>query len=137
MNISERQLQEASERFVTWLEGQVMSAARGDGLTSLETEPRGTFWLGRLAPEDQVRNNPLGTRAEKLDPCAISLRVRPETEGPWSFTVKVRAVAWLKAGSNDWRKSEPLEASIPVTLGPEARTGEYGGKEIKSALVRL
>src|SRR6476646_4990816 len=106
MNISERQLQEASERFVTWLEGQVMSAARGDGLTSLETEPRGTFWLGRLAPEDYVKNNPLGTRAEKLDPCAISLRVKPTVRAPWVFKVKVHLVAWVKVEANQWRKTD-------------------------------
>jgi hypothetical protein len=135
--LSEDELQDASEQFVSWLERQVMSAGRGDGLDRLETEPRGTFWLGRLAPEDYVRNNPLGSRAEKLDPCAISLRVRPAAPGPWSCTVHVRLVAWLKAGANDWRKSDPVTVAVVVNVQAGSTGGEYGGREIKNALASV
>lgn len=94
----------ASAAFVSWLHARVMSAGRGDGLTSLDRDPGGSFWLGRLAPEITVQNSVLGKRGERLDPCAVGLRVRPAASGPWIFTVDVGFVTWTRNAASDWSR---------------------------------
>lgn len=103
---------EACELFVSWLDRQVTLEGRGDGLERLDVDPASTFWLGRLASEDEVLASQLGDRAERLDPCAIGMRVRPSGSGPWTFTVCVEARAWVK---------DPRRVSHPK--GPWSRTG--------------
>ena len=49
----------ACERFVRWLDQRVIAAGRGDEMDRLDVEPASTFWLGRLASEEEVRQNPL------------------------------------------------------------------------------
>src|SRR5437879_3002645 len=88
--------EQACEAFVAWLDRRVMAAGRGDGLDRLEVAPSGTFWLGRIACEDEVRKGTGGERSERLDPCAIGIRLRPGTAPPWSMTVTVRARAWVQ-----------------------------------------
>src|SRR3712207_7065247 len=56
----------------------------GDGADRLAVAPASTFWMGRLATEEEVINSALGQRAERLEPCAIGLRFRPTGEGPRS-----------------------------------------------------
>lgn len=87
---------EACELFVSWLDRQVTLEGRGDDLERLDVDPASTFWLGRLASEEHVLASQLGDRAERLDPCAIGLRVRPSGDGPWTFTVCAEARAWVK-----------------------------------------
>lgn len=103
---------EACELFVSWLDSQVTLEGRGDNLQRLDVDPASTFWLGRLASEESVLTSQLGDRAERLDPCAIGLRVRPRGQGPWTFAVCVEARAWVK---------DPRGASHPE--GPWSRTG--------------
>ena len=103
---------EACELFVSWLDRQVTLEGRGDNLERLDVDPASTFWLGRLASEDHVLASQLGDRAERLDPCAIGLRVRPSGNGPWTFTVCAEARAWVK---------DPRGVAHPD--GPWSRTG--------------
>lgn len=103
----------ASERVVRWLHDCVVGSARGDELQVLDKRPSGLFWLGRLAPEERVRSSALGDRAERLDPCAVGMVVRPRSGPPWSFTATVRACAWLQA-DRGWRKTAPIEVRVPV-----------------------
>lgn len=61
-------LDAACEAFMKWLDRQVLEAGRGDRTARLEVDPAATFWLGRLASEEEVRNNLIGERGERLDP---------------------------------------------------------------------
>src|ERR1700674_2461117 len=49
----------ACANFVRWLDQRVLTAGRGDDLDQLDVDPASTFWLGRLAPEAEVMQNPL------------------------------------------------------------------------------
>jgi hypothetical protein len=88
--------EQACDAFVAWLDRRVVAAGRGDGLDRLEVAPSGTFWLGRIACEDEVRKGAADERSERLDPCAIGIRLRPAAAPSWSMTVTVRARAWVK-----------------------------------------
>ena len=88
-NPSTQSFDTACERFVRWLDQRVIATGRGDEMDRLDVDPASTFWLGRLASEDEVRRNPIGERAERLDPCAIGIRLRPVKPAPWTFTASV------------------------------------------------
>ena len=74
----------AAPRFVEWLESQVIASARGDHEDTLEVEPSGRFWLGRLASEEAVvslmvstvRSVPATTMMEPLEALLVLSRVR-------------------------------------------------------------
>lgn len=117
-------IDEACDRFVSWLDQQVTFEGRGDDLERLDVDPASTFWLGRLASEEHVLTSQLGDRAERLDPCAIGLRVRPAGDGPWTFTVSAEARAWIKDPrgtahpDGPWSRSELANADVLVTVPP-------------------
>jgi hypothetical protein len=113
----------AAELFVEWLEHRSISAARGDTEDTLEVDPGGKFWLGRLASEREVANSRLGDRAERLDPCAIGVRIRPAAAGPWTFEIEASARAWVRKDKVAWRKTEGIRHSEAVTVPLE--TGTY------------
>ncbi|MGH3220077.1 MAG: hypothetical protein ACRDPY_15460, partial [Streptosporangiaceae bacterium] len=143
-NASPQSFSTASERFVRWLDNRVMAAGRGDELDRLDVDPSSTFWLGRLASEDEVRQNPLGERAERLDPCAIGIRLRPAGPGPWTFTACVALRAWIKedkAASScpalPWWRSDRVAVSISVTLAPDENETSAGRFMIEEELTRV
>ncbi|MEV4705731.1 helicase-related protein [Actinoplanes sp. NPDC049316] len=143
MNDSSGQpFEEACDKFVTWLDSRVVAAGRGDGLERLEVDPSRTFWLGRLACEDEVRTGANDERSERLDPCAIGIRLRPAEGAPWSMTVTVRARAWVKdpkEGSPDpdrrWWRTGLVEEEIPVVVGADG--GFFGGKLLQDAFAAV
>ena len=126
-------LYDAATKFVGWLEEQVVGSARGDRCTRMTHQPRGRFWLGRLAPEESVLARQLGERGERLDPCALGLTVRPLSAGPWNFIVTARAAVWGREAAGDWIKSEPIQVVIPIQL-PQVAAGEFSfGRQALSA----
>ncbi|WP_020579900.1 helicase-related protein [Actinopolymorpha alba] len=138
VNQSEEQ---ACEAFVSWLDRRVVAAGRGDGLDRLEVAPSGTFWLGRLACEEEVRKGAADERSERLDPCAIGVRLRPAATPPWSLSVTVRARAWVrdpKDGLNPkrrWWRSDLVEEVVPVVV--EAKGGSFGRKQLENAFAAV
>jgi hypothetical protein len=117
---------QACSRFVAWLDHRVLAAGRGDGTDRLDVDPASTFWLGRLASEEEVRQNPMGDRAERLDPCAIGIRFRPADAPPWTFTVTAALRAWVKEDkdasadpSRPWRRTDPIVVPIDITVSAE------------------
>lgn len=84
----------AAERFVGWLEKRVLIEARGDQDITSQYDPSGRYWLGRLGPKDFVTRQ--DERGDRLEPCAIGLRLRPANDGPWSFSVSVRFCLWRR-----------------------------------------
>lgn len=133
--------EQACEAFVAWLDRRVTAAGRGDGLDRLEVAPSATFWLGRLASEEEVRNGASDERSERLDPCAIGIRLRPATEPPWSMTVTVRARAWGKDAKDGpdpkrrWWRSDLVEEVVSVLVGAEG--GTFGGKQLADAFAAV
>lgn len=130
---------EAQTRFVNWLDNQVTAQGRGDADEVLDADPSGVYWLGRLAPESEAAA--VG-RERRMDPCAVGMRVRPEQPGPWSFVVRVRAVAWnrarvLQERNEKWEKTEPIDELVRI----DARSGVvgqvFGGQQIADALYRV
>jgi len=122
-----------AERFVEWLEKQIIVAGRGDRELSLTVEPSGKFWLGRLAPEELVANTGMGERGDRLEPCAVGIRLRPSGEGPWDFSVHVSAHAWVRQADHTWLKSSEVKATVPVTASHGAATA-HGRSILESAL---
>ncbi|ACI91296.1 helicase [Afipia carboxidovorans OM5] len=125
----------AAERFVCWLEQKAIKDARGDDLFASEVNPTGRFWLGRLGPKDEVTR--LDGRADRLEPCAIGLRVRPK-EFSGNFSVRVSCVLWLRDRATEgdhrwkWTKTNPIVSEIQVTI-PEDSTEKIFGQETISA----
>ncbi|RSN03128.1 helicase [Nonomuraea sp. WAC 01424] len=125
---------EAYRRFVTWLDDQVTVAGRGDDLFTLDTSPAGRFWLGRVAPETETAQGM--KRERRMDPCAVGMRVRPTSVGPWSFNVRVKAAAWNCVDSKDdlWAKTERIDVMVPVEVRPNAEAERFGTGPISNAL---
>lgn len=134
-------LDRACEVFVEWLDGRILAEGRGNELNRLEVDPAGTFWLGRLASEEEILNSSMGDRAERLDPCAIGIRVRPKDAGPWTFTVRARARAWVKDArevvknpQGPWARSAPVEVELLVTVSATDLLVTTGRDNFASAL---
>lgn len=126
--------QEHAERFVAWLLDEAVADGRGSRRQRLEVAPRGKFWLGRLAPEARVQAHLLGARAERLDPCEVGFRVRPDAFDGREIRCRVRMVAWRRiegAGKlpddDKWEKTDrvdvPVTVRLPSTDGEVARAG--------------
>jgi hypothetical protein len=96
MTNASQSVHEACVAFLDWLDGQVTAAGRGDGLHYSREDPSRRFWLGRLAPEETVQATGMGQRGERLDPCAVGLRLVPEASLPWTLRATVSLVAWIK-----------------------------------------
>lgn len=127
---------EAAERFVGWLDRQVSAAGRGDYLDRLDVDPSQTFWLGRLAPEASTQASLLGDRGERLDPCAVGMRLKPPSaHGPWSFTVSVSMRAWVKDASG-WRRCDEVAITTPVVTGPVAYEPAFAADGIAAAFTK-
>jgi hypothetical protein len=132
----------AAERFVAWLERRVMIEARGDEEQISQVDPTGRFWLGRLGPKDFVTRP--DERQDRLEPCAIGLRIRPATAFPLSFEVRISSRLWKRRPANDgaglrwaWDKTEPVAVSVPIMV--EDRQGDqiFGVDAITSALAGI
>jgi Helicase conserved C-terminal domain len=131
---------EACERFVGWLDARVTAAGRGDDTERLDVDPSATFWLGRLASEEWVRRSDLGDRVERLDPCAIGLRMKPSGPGPWTLTARVELRAWVKDGPDGpepkrrWWQTEPVDRVMDISFSGDQGVVSAGRRELAEAL---
>jgi hypothetical protein len=112
--------QQNAEKFVGWLMNSAIGSARGDSLRRLKVRPDGRFWLGRIAPEERVRRSRLGERGERLDPCAIGLRVRLSALDGREIRCAVRCCAWKQLPSSQdpeadkWEKTDYISTSVQL-----------------------
>jgi len=132
----------AAERFVGWLERTAMAQARGDNETFSPVGPLGRFWLGRLGPKDVVTRQ--DDRGDRLEPCAVGLRVIPSTPGPWEFSVKVEFCTWHREATEkgaalrwQWRKSKPTETVIQLHIPEDFGEHIVGQAELATALQKI
>lgn len=137
MTEDQEQLYESSWRFVEWVHERVIEDGRGDLIDTSETAPKNRLWLGRLAPEASVANSPLGRRAEKLDPCAIGLRVRPADHGPWAFCVSARFRCWQELPDKSFAKSAQITASFDLEISADGKVSETGADIFRGQLDEL
>jgi Helicase conserved C-terminal domain len=130
----------AAERFVSWLEESVVLDGRGDEISFSEVNPIGRFWLGRLGPKDFVTLP--DERNDRLEPCAIGLRLKPATSGPWAFQVTVCFCLWKRTkseGKRDlpWKWDKLRVEPISVSLTVENVLGEtIHGADVLNAKLR-
>lgn len=125
---------EAAEILVDWINERVILGGRGDEVQRLSEDPRGTFWLGRLASEDTVQASGLGSRGERLDPCAIDIRVRPRQQtGPWDLVVRVQLRTWSK-DTTGWTKDGAVDVRLPVTVADVDTTQTVGADDLTAAI---
>ena len=137
--------QEHSERFVSWLLGEVVAETRGTRQRHITVAPEGRFWLGRLAPEVRVRQSRLGERAERLEPCEVGIRVRPTALDGRAISCRARLVAWREipgAGEDPdtekWQKTEAVDLVVTVDLPQEIGGLVVAGRdEIARALTAV
>lgn len=127
-----------AERFVRWMEHRVQAEARGDDLTFSPVDPTGRFWLGRLGPKDFVTL--ADERQDRLEPCALGLRLRPAFSGPWHFTVHVGFVLWRRRKAEEgsgfrwaWDKSERVEISVNINVPEIAGDQAHGTADFAAA----
>jgi hypothetical protein len=122
------------ERVAAWLVDSVVHEGRGDRHDQLEVKPAEKFWLGRLAPELGM-NAALGDRGERMEPCAIGIRLRPSGQPPWSFRVDVGLCAWHKdKAARLWRKTCRVSQQLPCTVTRGQANQEHRLRELESAL---
>lgn len=133
-----------AEAFVGWLLDQAIHNARGDHLGTLPVAPDGRFWLGRIAPEQEVAASRLGERAERLDPCEIGVRIRPDRFDGRTIRCRVRALAWRRQVGQDasglatWQKTERID--VPVEVVAPTEVGDInasGREEVRAAFDRV
>lgn len=122
----------AAEQFVDWLAGYVADDARGTARTQSTVDPRGAYWLGRLAPLIEIASSPLGDRAERLEPCAIGFRCLPRP-GEIAVTVTATFVVWVRTAQT-WNKSDAIRVSFPIALPDEPGERQWGRDEFAAAL---
>lgn len=128
----------AAERLVEWLDSEVTAAGRGSGIERLEVEPAGNFWLGRLATEEGVVQRGLGERGERLDPCAMGMRLLASGPPPWTFNVTVHARVWLQGGEPPWTKSSLLNVEVPIQIDTnEFAEYEFGREALTAGLSQV
>jgi hypothetical protein len=116
----------AAETFLDWMHARVIADGRGDELDELGTAPRSRFWLGRLAPEALVMSSPLGRRAEKMDPCAIGLRLRPVGAGPWRVELAATFSCWTSAADGTFTKTDAVSASVDAVVSEDGTLSDDG-----------
>ncbi|HHQ4531434.1 TPA: helicase-related protein [Aeromonas veronii] len=126
----------AREKFVDWLARRMTLAGRGDCEEVLEVEPSGKYWLGRLQSAEAVAESDWGDRGERLEPCALGIKVKPKNCGPWKFHVEASFRVWLwDKPTKLWKKTGPICAGITIEVPVQIGTHRYGEKEFARALV--
>jgi hypothetical protein len=126
---------QAHTRFIDWLYKCIVRSARGDDIEDLLVEPSKSLWLGRLTPEAVAVERGMGERGERLDPCAIGVRVRPSGSIPLSFNIAVHARTWRKTEAN-WKKSDAISVMIPVTVS-ERGENTFGAEALAQAIKQV
>ena len=117
---------QAAERFVDWLADRVVDDATGATARELHVDPCGLFWLGRLAPEAEIADSKLGERAERLEPCAVGMRLAPQAGFGETVSMQLRCgfVIWERQ-SDRWSKSNRIlvdfQVGVELELGKKTR----------------
>lgn len=127
----------AAEKVITWFKRSVVEDATGEGVRRIETQPSGTFWLGRLVSLEAVLHDNQDSRGDRLDPCSMGVRFIPDGPAPWRFEAGIKAVAWLKNREDgSWTKTDSIDVKLSVNV-PADSEFSIGQSELKAALSRI
>lgn len=131
--------QAVAERFVNWLEDRVIVDGRGDEISSSAVDPLGRFWLGRLGPKDFVTLP--DERGDRLEPCAIGLRLKPVIHDHLRFRVEAKFALWQRSKSEGkrelpwkWDKIVVPPISANIEIAPIIGETIHGKSELMDAL---
>lgn len=128
----------AQNKFVEWIAKRMTMAGRGDNDKVLKVEPSGKYWLGRLQSADAVAESDLGDRGERLEPCAIGIKIKPILQGPWHFEIAVCFYVWLwEKQEKLWRKSRPISIQTSVDVPIRLGIHKFAEAEITNALAQI
>lgn len=128
-------IESARERFVDWLAQRMTSAGRGDEDAVLSVDPSGKYWLGRLQSAEAVAENDWGDRGERLEPCAVGIKVKPIAEGPWRFDLVASMRVWIwDKPAGLWRKSEDIVLASNVEVSPVTGVQQFAENDFAQAL---
>ena len=112
----------AAERFVDWLQRRLIAAASGSNESGRPNDPLASFWMGRLAPAAEIAASDLGDRAERLEPCAIGMKLRLQAETlPCRTTAAVSFSLWHRV-DDVYEKIGPIKATAPLDISLDGMT---------------
>lgn len=79
----------------------------------------------------------LDERGERLEPCAVGLRVKPANHVAWNFQVVIKACVWVR-NDNSWTKLQGLQEVIEISINQDS-TQDYslGRKQLEAALAKV
>jgi len=100
---------EACVAFSNYLANTVIETAQGAVEVESETRPSGRFWLGRICSEDAVIARGMGERGERLEPCAIGMRLQIPQNTPQQIQATASVAIWGKKDA----KQPWLKVSMP------------------------
>lgn len=116
MSSSAKASSEDLAKVVSWLQQCIVADARGDGQGTIDKQPSTVFWLGRLAPEAKVEASDMGERGERLEPCALGMRLRPASGRPWEFDIAISVCIWSgDSRQGAWSKTGPIELGLRIS----------------------
>ena len=70
-----------------------------------------------MAPEIEIQTHDLGERAERLEPCAVGLRILPKKSAqPMRVTGRASFAVWRREPSKIWVKSGPICVEFETEL---------------------
>ena len=130
-------VESAREIFVDWLARRMTAAGRGDHDSVLAVTPSGKYWLGRLQSAEAVAENDWGDRGERLEPCALGIKFKPEKKGPWRLEVAASVRVWLwDKGEAVWRKTSPATVQCSLDVPDKRGTLHYAASNFQDALAQ-
>lgn len=131
-------LDQTCSRFLGWLSREITFAGRGDGVQLLDVDPAGRFWLGRLQSVQEAMESGYGERGERLEPCAMGIKIRPSASGPWQLTVKASVRAWLhNKQDRKWKKSTAAAAAASIQVEVARGLQIFAIAELNEELARV
>jgi Helicase conserved C-terminal domain len=128
---------EAAERFITWLTDTVVNKARGADRSASPDRPNDRIWLGRVAPTSIAAASGRDNRLERLEPCAIGLRVRPSSVSPWSIHCTTSLVLWKREAPRSWRKTDVVRVEFEILVDPKLTPLSVGQDKFTEAFATV
>ena len=94
-------------------------------------------WLGRLAPTSLAAASGRDERLERMEPCAVGIRLRPASQQPWTARFTASFVIWQREASRSWRKSTPILVEFDATIDPNSTPVSVAQEKFAEAFAKL
>jgi hypothetical protein len=127
----------AAERFVRWLNERMIRIACGSDRSAANDRPFDRIWLGRLAPETVAAASGRDARLDRMEPCAIGFRIRPQTSSPWEIQCSASFFVWKRGANRSWQKIGPVQVQFRENVDPGAGPVSCGQSAFARAFAQL